>query len=167
MTATSKGDGTHFIYEQHKTVLGSRFIRINDDIAELQCREWKPAIFAPGTTIASSTCAKYKLEYIRLTGVILPTIFYRDFFSKNTLTLTIYFSRLIDFTGNRTEHPMFGYFYTGLLFVCTIVQTMACQHYFHRMFIVGARVRTALTGLIYRKVKFFLNESTKDNIFLI
>ena len=23
MTATSKGDGTHFIYEQHKTALGS------------------------------------------------------------------------------------------------------------------------------------------------
>ncbi len=34
MTATSKGGSTHFIYEQHRTVLGSRFIRTNDDITE-------------------------------------------------------------------------------------------------------------------------------------
>ena len=90
MTATSKGDGTHFIYEQHKTALGSKFIRTNDDITESQCREWKPAIFAPGTTIASSTCAKYKLEYIRLKGVILPTIFYGDYFSGVLLSERVY-----------------------------------------------------------------------------
>lgn len=46
-----------------------------------------------------------------------------------------------------------GYFYTGLLFITALIQSFALQHYFHRMFIVGARVRTSVMNLIYKKVR--------------
>ena len=60
---------------------------------------------------------------------------------------------MINFTENKDIDPQIGYFYTGLLFFSSVLQTLLLQHYFHRMFIVGARVRSALMGLIYRKVK--------------
>lgn len=34
------------------------------------------------------------------------------------------------------------------------LQTLILSQYFHRMYLVGMRVRTALTSAIYRKVKF-------------
>jgi ABC-type multidrug transport system fused ATPase/permease subunit len=44
-----------------------------------------------------------------------------------------------------------GIFYTLLLFLTALIQSFALQHYFHRMFIVGARIRTSTTNLIYKK----------------
>jgi ABC-type bacteriocin/lantibiotic exporter with double-glycine peptidase domain len=44
-----------------------------------------------------------------------------------------------------------GIFYTLLLFITALIQSFALQHYFHRMFIVGGRIRTATSNLIYKK----------------
>nr|APD26519.1 ATP-binding cassette transporter subfamily C member 1 X6 protein [Brachionus koreanus] len=58
---------------------------------------------------------------------------------------------IIKFVENKELDVQLGYFYTGLLFFSSVLQTIVLQHYFHRMFIVGARVRSSLMGLIYRK----------------
>ncbi len=46
-----------------------------------------------------------------------------------------------------------GFFYAAMILLTQIVQTLLLQHYFHRMFVVGVRLRTAFMNLIYRKVK--------------
>ena len=58
---------------------------------------------------------------------------------------------MIKFTKDKNQRPIIGYFLSFLLLFCSILQTIKLQHYFHRMFIVGARIRTAMMGLIYKK----------------
>ncbi len=60
---------------------------------------------------------------------------------------------LIDFTENKDQDDIIGYFLAFLLLFTSVIQSIASNHYLHRMLIVGARVRTCLMGLIYKKVK--------------
>ena len=58
-----------------------------------------------------------------------------------------------------------GYFFTGILLLSSIIQTLAIQHYFYQMFTIGARLKTSLMGIIYKKVGdnyFLTNISSKD-----
>ena len=45
-----------------------------------------------------------------------------------------------------------GYFYAVLLFVSAIIQSLVLQHYFHRCFVVGMHLRTAIISIVYNKV---------------
>lgn len=59
---------------------------------------------------------------------------------------------LIEFVNDSSAPSWWGYFYTGLLFVCTCVQTLILQKYFHVCFVTGLRLRSAIVGAVYRKV---------------
>ncbi|XP_051905539.1 multidrug resistance-associated protein 1 isoform X2 [Hippocampus zosterae] len=59
--------------------------------------------------------------------------------------------RLIQFVNNSGAPSWHGFFYTALLFVCTCVQSLILQRYFHICFITGMRLRTAIVGAVYRK----------------
>lgn len=58
---------------------------------------------------------------------------------------------LIRFVNNSSAPAWQGYFYTTLLFICTCVQSLILQKYFHVCFISGMRLRTAIIGAVYRK----------------
>ncbi|XP_076608098.1 multidrug resistance-associated protein 1 [Chaetodon auriga] len=58
---------------------------------------------------------------------------------------------LIHFVNNSSAPTWQGYFYTALLFVCTCVQSLILQKYFHVCFVSGMRLRTAIIGAVYRK----------------
>ncbi|XP_011615233.2 multidrug resistance-associated protein 1 [Takifugu rubripes] len=58
---------------------------------------------------------------------------------------------LINFVNNSDAPSWHGYFYTSLLFVCTSVQSLVLQKYFHVCFVSGMRLRTAIIGAVYRK----------------
>jgi hypothetical protein len=60
---------------------------------------------------------------------------------------------LISFTQDPKQREEVGYLFVFLLMFSSIIQSLVVQHYFHRMFIVGGRIRTSLIGLIYKKVK--------------
>ena len=53
-----------------------------------------------------------------------------------------------------TEDPFVwkGYLYAGLMFVITIVRAVVNQQVMNGKMIIGLRIRSALTGGIYRKV---------------
>lgn len=54
-----------------------------------------------------------------------------------------------------------GIMYSILLFVLASAQTFILAQYFHRMFIVGLRIRTALINCIYRKALRISNAARK------
>ncbi|XP_054614670.1 multidrug resistance-associated protein 1 [Dunckerocampus dactyliophorus] len=58
---------------------------------------------------------------------------------------------LIRFVNNSSAPSWHGYFYTALLFLCTCVQSLILQRYFHVCFVSGMRLRTAIVGAVYRK----------------
>lgn len=56
-----------------------------------------------------------------------------------------------------------GYFYSVLLLLTAISQTLVLSQYFNRMFIVGMRMRTALVAAIYRKALRMSNAARKES----
>lgn len=53
--------------------------------------------------------------------------------------------------------------YAVLLFLTAVVQTIVLSQYFHRMFLVGLRMRTALIAAIYRKALRMSNSARKES----
>jgi hypothetical protein len=47
-----------------------------------------------------------------------------------------------------------GIFYAILLGATVLCQTLFLQAYFNRVYDIGLRFRSAITGLVYRKVNF-------------
>lgn len=63
----------------------------------------------------------------------------------------ILLDKIITFIKDKEQNIQVGLFYTLLLFLTSLVQSFALQHYFHRMFIVGARIRTSVMNIVYKK----------------
>ncbi|XP_072760187.1 multidrug resistance-associated protein 1 isoform X6 [Anoplolepis gracilipes] len=78
------------------------------------------------------------------------------FFSPQLLKLLIAFIE-------GEEEMWKGYFYSVLLLLTAILQTLILSQYFHRMFLVGLRIRTALIAAIYRKALRLSNAARKES----
>ncbi|XP_071376110.1 multidrug resistance-associated protein 1 isoform X3 [Centroberyx affinis] len=70
---------------------------------------------------------------------------------------------LIRFVNNSSAPSWQGYFYTALLFVCTCLQTLILQKYFHVCFVTGMRLRTAIIGAVYRKALVISNAARRTS----
>lgn len=55
---------------------------------------------------------------------------------------------------NETDAPLWkGYFYASLMFLLSCMQSLFNHQYMYACFTVGMRVKTAVMGLVYRKVR--------------
>ncbi|XP_032583422.1 multidrug resistance-associated protein 1 isoform X5 [Drosophila sechellia] len=73
-------------------------------------------------------------------------------------------SLIISFVEAKEAEPEWkGILYAVLLFVLAAAQTFILGQYFHRMFIVGLRIRTALINAIYRKALRISNSTKKES----
>ncbi|XP_039496045.1 multidrug resistance-associated protein 1 isoform X10 [Drosophila santomea] len=73
-------------------------------------------------------------------------------------------SLIISFVEAKEAEPEWkGIMYAVLLFVLAAAQTFILGQYFHRMFIVGLRIRTALINAIYRKALRISNSTKKES----
>uniref|UniRef100_A0A8C2ASI0 Multidrug resistance-associated protein 1 n=1 Tax=Cyprinus carpio TaxID=7962 RepID=A0A8C2ASI0_CYPCA len=70
---------------------------------------------------------------------------------------------LIQFVNDSSAPSWHGYFYTTLLLVCTCVQTLILQKYFHVCFVTGMRLRTAIVGAVYRKALVITNAARRTS----
>ncbi|XP_063042992.1 multidrug resistance-associated protein 1 isoform X2 [Engraulis encrasicolus] len=70
---------------------------------------------------------------------------------------------LIKFVNDSSAPTWQGYFYTALLFLCSCVQTLILQRYFHVCFVTGMRLRTAVIGSIYRKALVITNAARRTS----
>ncbi|XP_046722465.1 multidrug resistance-associated protein 1 [Silurus meridionalis] len=72
-------------------------------------------------------------------------------------------SLLIQFVNDSSAPYWHGYFYTALLLVCTCIQTLILQRYFHVCFVSGMRLRTAIVGAVYRKALVITNAARRTS----
>ena len=77
-------------------------------------------------------------------------------FSSSGTLLTMYVlpsRKLIAYTNpDSTDAPYVGYVYAFLLYATAFVQSMVAHQYFHRTFVIGMRIRTAIVSAVYKKV---------------
>ena len=59
---------------------------------------------------------------------------------------------MINYVNDPDEASWRGYFYACLLFIAAVIQSLLLHQYFHRCFIVGMRVRSAVVAAVYEKV---------------
>ena len=64
----------------------------------------------------------------------------------------MYFRLFLNFFADPTKPKWLGIFYAILLSAMVFCQVTFLRSYFHRQFLVGLRFRSAITGLVYRKV---------------
>ncbi|RNA36438.1 multidrug resistance-associated 1 [Brachionus plicatilis] len=70
--------------------------------------------------------------------------------------------KLLNFIKDKDQNVTVGFFYTALLFLSAFIQSFVLQHYFHRMFIVGSRIKTSTTNLVYKKSLRLLTSARKS-----
>uniref|UniRef100_A0A131YTN7 ATP-binding cassette, subfamily C (CFTR/MRP), member 1 n=1 Tax=Rhipicephalus appendiculatus TaxID=34631 RepID=A0A131YTN7_RHIAP len=69
---------------------------------------------------------------------------------------------MIGFVGS-DEPAWKGVFYAVLIFATASLQSLILSRYFHRMYIVGMRIRTCLISAIYRKSLVLSNAAKKES----
>ncbi|XP_026315306.1 multidrug resistance-associated protein 1 isoform X2 [Hyposmocoma kahamanoa] len=129
---------------------------------------------AKATYSKTSASVNFKPESERKPASILPALclaFGPQFFFGSVLKLAndilMFLSPqllklLISFTESK-EPVWKGYLYAVALLACATVQTTLLAHYFTRMYLVGMRIRTALTSAIYRKSLRMSNSARKES----
>uniref|UniRef100_A0A8C9ED95 ATP binding cassette subfamily C member 3 n=1 Tax=Phocoena sinus TaxID=42100 RepID=A0A8C9ED95_PHOSS len=72
-------------------------------------------------------------------------------------------SVLIRFISNPTAPTWWGFLVAGLMFVCSVMQTLILHQYYHCIFVMGLRFRTGIIGVIYRKALVITNSVKRES----
>jgi hypothetical protein len=64
------------------------------------------------------------------------------------------FSAIIEFIDRDQRELWEGILYAGGMFVVALFQTLVLQQYFKIVMVTGLSIRTAVLGIVYRKVRF-------------
>ncbi|XP_074198909.1 ATP-binding cassette sub-family C member 3 isoform X2 [Camelus bactrianus] len=70
---------------------------------------------------------------------------------------------LIRFISNPMAPTWWGFLVAGLMFVCSVMQTLILHQYFHCIFVMGLRFRTGIIGVIYRKALVITNSVKRES----
>ncbi|XP_014466254.2 ATP-binding cassette sub-family C member 6 isoform X1 [Alligator mississippiensis] len=71
------------------------------------------------------------------------------------------FSFFLEFMKDQESPSWKGYFYAGLMFFLACLQTLFEQRYMYTCLVIGVRLKTAVTGLVYRKILVMSNAARK------
>uniref|UniRef100_A0A670Y9S5 ABC-type glutathione-S-conjugate transporter n=1 Tax=Pseudonaja textilis TaxID=8673 RepID=A0A670Y9S5_PSETE len=66
-------------------------------------------------------------------------------------------SLFLDFINDQEAPLWIGYFYAAAMFLLACLQTLFEQRYMYMCFVLGMRLKTAITGLVYRKILVLSN----------
>ncbi|ODM88253.1 Multidrug resistance-associated protein 1, partial [Orchesella cincta] len=70
---------------------------------------------------------------------------------------------LISYVKNGDEEGWKGFLYVGILFATSIIQTIFLAQYFHKMFVLGMRIKASVTSAVYRKALKISNAARKES----
>ncbi|XP_069756348.1 ATP-binding cassette sub-family C member 2 isoform X2 [Narcine bancroftii] len=119
-------------------------------------RKEKPAsVTAPGWLVL----ALFKTFWtILLKGVVFK-LFHDILLFVNPQLLKL----MVSFTEDPSIYTWKGYLYAVLLFLLAFIQSVLLQQYFQCCFLLGMRVRTAITAAVYKKALMISNSSRKES----
>uniref|UniRef100_A0A8C3LZ34 Canalicular multispecific organic anion transporter 2 n=1 Tax=Chrysolophus pictus TaxID=9089 RepID=A0A8C3LZ34_CHRPC len=70
---------------------------------------------------------------------------------------------LISFIKNKDAPAWWGFLIAALMFVCAVLQTLILHQHFQYCFVTGMRLRTGITGVIYRKSLVITNSAKRSS----
>ncbi|NWS44058.1 MRP3 protein, partial [Probosciger aterrimus] len=70
-------------------------------------------------------------------------------------------SALIGFIKNKDAPAWWGFLIAALMFICAVLQTLILHQHFQYCFVTGMRLRTGITGVIYRKSLVITNSAKR------
>ncbi|NWI89596.1 MRP3 protein, partial [Pitta sordida] len=72
-------------------------------------------------------------------------------------------SVLIGFIKNKDAPTWWGFLIAALMFICAVLQTLVLHQHFQYCFVTGMRLRTGITGMIYRKSLAITNSAKRSS----
>ncbi|NXD67183.1 MRP3 protein, partial [Eolophus roseicapillus] len=72
-------------------------------------------------------------------------------------------SALIGFIKNKDAPAWWGFLIAALMFICAVLQTLILHQHFQYCFVTGMRLRTGITGVIYRKSLVITNSAKRSS----
>uniref|UniRef100_A0A452UGV2 Multidrug resistance-associated protein 1 n=1 Tax=Ursus maritimus TaxID=29073 RepID=A0A452UGV2_URSMA len=72
-------------------------------------------------------------------------------------------SILIRFISNPMAPAWWGFLVAGLMFSCSMMQTLILHQYYHLIFVSALKLRMAITGVIYRKALVITNSAKRES----
>ncbi|NXA36024.1 MRP3 protein, partial [Eudromia elegans] len=72
-------------------------------------------------------------------------------------------SALINFIKNKDAPAWWGFLIAALMFTCAVLQTLILHQHFQYCFVTGMRLRTGITGMIYRKSLVITNSAKRSS----
>ncbi|XP_062448120.1 ATP-binding cassette sub-family C member 3 isoform X2 [Rhea pennata] len=72
-------------------------------------------------------------------------------------------SVLINFIKSKDAPTWWGFLIAALMFVCAVLQTLVLHQHFQYCFVTGMRLRTGITGMIYRKSLVITNSAKRSS----
>ncbi|OXB77004.1 UNVERIFIED_CONTAM: hypothetical protein H355_014826 [Colinus virginianus] len=72
-------------------------------------------------------------------------------------------SVLISFIKNKDAPTWWGFLIAALMFTCAVLQTLILHQHFQYCFVTGMRLRTGITGVIYRKALVITNSAKRSS----
>ncbi|XP_071430083.1 ATP-binding cassette sub-family C member 3 isoform X3 [Pithys albifrons albifrons] len=72
-------------------------------------------------------------------------------------------SVLIGFIKNKDAPAWWGFLIAALMFVCAVLQTLVLHQHFQYCIVTGMRLRTGITGVIYRKSLAITNSAKRSS----
>ncbi|XP_068007071.1 ATP-binding cassette sub-family C member 3 isoform X2 [Melanerpes formicivorus] len=72
-------------------------------------------------------------------------------------------SILISFIKNKDAPAWWGFLIAALMFICAVLQTLILHQHFQYCFVTGIRLRSGITGVIYRKSLIITNSAKRSS----
>ncbi|XP_038181480.1 ATP-binding cassette sub-family C member 3 isoform X2 [Arvicola amphibius] len=72
-------------------------------------------------------------------------------------------SILIRFISDPTAPSWWGFLLAGLMFMSSMMQTLILHQYYHNIFVMALRLRTAIIGVVYRKALVITNSVKRES----
>ncbi|KAJ8247979.1 hypothetical protein GJAV_G00236800 [Gymnothorax javanicus] len=95
--------------------------------------------------------------------VLLESVVYKLIQDLLTFVRPQLLKLLISFTQDTSIYAWKGYLYAVVMLLVTVLQSLFLQTYFHKCFMLGIRVRTGITAVVYKKALVLSNDARKES----
>ncbi|XP_067909266.1 canalicular multispecific organic anion transporter 1 isoform X2 [Heterodontus francisci] len=95
--------------------------------------------------------------------ILIKGVIYKLFYDALTFVSPQLLKLMVSFTEDPSIYTWVGYLYAVLLFLTALIQSLLLQQYFYCCFLLGMRVRTAITAAVYKKALTVSNAARKES----